>query len=141
MLDPEIIALFDARKRAHRDRNADAAVAGFAPDALLYTLAPPLAQSGIDRDGVATWMATWDSPIEIDTADLDGTTEGDLACATALCRMRGTQGDREIDLWYRSTTVLRRIDGRWRIVHEHTSVPFLMDGSDKAALDLRPDGR
>jgi PhnB protein len=34
--------------------------------------------------------------------------------------------------------VLRRENGEWSIVHEHESVPFLMDGSDKAALDLKP---
>ncbi|MGH3157151.1 MAG: nuclear transport factor 2 family protein, partial [Streptosporangiaceae bacterium] len=41
-------------------------------------------------------------------------------------------------LWYRSTLGLRRLDGEWRIVHEHTSTPFYMDGSLRAATDLRP---
>jgi ketosteroid isomerase-like protein len=26
----------------------------------------------------------------------------------------------------------------WQIVHEHTSVPMMMDGSGKAATDLKP---
>jgi PhnB protein len=30
-------------------------------------------------------------------------------------------------------------DGRaWRIIHEHTSVPFYMDGSLRPAFDLQP---
>jgi hypothetical protein len=32
----------------------------------------------------------------------------------------------------------RKIDGSWRIVHEHNSTPFYLDGSLRAALDLRP---
>lgn len=41
-------------------------------------------------------------------------------------------------LWYRVTIGLRRVDGRWLVVHEHESVPFLMDGSFAAAVDLKP---
>jgi PhnB protein len=33
---------------------------------------------------------------------------------------------------------LRQRRGAWRIVHAHESVPFLMDGSIKAAIDLKP---
>jgi ketosteroid isomerase-like protein len=32
----------------------------------------------------------------------------------------------------------RKIDGKWAIAHEHSSVPFYMDGSYKAAVDLKP---
>jgi ketosteroid isomerase-like protein len=38
----------------------------------------------------------------------------------------------------RTTVGLRKIDGKWLIVHVHESVPFYMDGSDRAALDLKP---
>jgi ketosteroid isomerase-like protein len=41
-------------------------------------------------------------------------------------------------MWYRVTLGLRRIDEQWLIVHEHTSVPFYMDGSFRAAVDLAP---
>jgi ketosteroid isomerase-like protein len=27
---------------------------------------------------------------------------------------------------------------RWKVTHEHTSVPFYMDGTDRPAFDLRP---
>ncbi|HEX4764804.1 MAG TPA: nuclear transport factor 2 family protein [Lichenihabitans sp.] len=41
-------------------------------------------------------------------------------------------------LWARQTIGLERRDGRWTIVHEHTSTPFYMDGSLRAAVDLVP---
>ena len=33
------------------------------------------------------------------------------------------------DVWFRHTFGLRKIGGDWKIVHEHESVPFYMDGS------------
>jgi ketosteroid isomerase-like protein len=36
------------------------------------------------------------------------------------------------------TLCFRKIDGEWRITHEHESVPFYMDGSVRAAVDLEP---
>ena len=32
----------------------------------------------------------------------------------------------------------RKIGGEWKMVNAHTSVPFYMDGSYKAAIDLKP---
>ena len=43
-----------------------------------------------------------------------------------------------MDLWFRATLGFRKIDGKCAITHEHSSVPFYMDGSFKAAIDLKP---
>jgi PhnB protein len=39
----------------------------------------------------------------------------------------------------RETLGLRKIDGIWKIAHQHHSVPFYMDGSNRAAVDLKPE--
>jgi ketosteroid isomerase-like protein len=83
-------------------------------------------------------LAGWDGPIKIDAHDANLTIDGNAAFASALNRMRGRQGGEDVDLWYRTTICLRKADGRWRIVHDHTSVPFYMDGSYRAAVDLEP---
>jgi ketosteroid isomerase-like protein len=41
-------------------------------------------------------------------------------------------------IWFRHTLGFRKIRGKWKIPHEHESVPFYMDGSFKAAVDLKP---
>ena len=46
--------------------------------------------------------------------------------------------DKDVDLWFRATACFRRERGRWRITHMHNSVPFAMDGTGKALLDLKP---
>ena len=64
---------------------------------------------------------------------------GDIAFAYGLGHMTGTKKDgAKVDLWARVTVGLNRRDGAWKITHQHTSVPFRMDGSFKAAVDLQP---
>jgi ketosteroid isomerase-like protein len=71
--------------------------------------------------------------------DLRVTVDGDLALCTSLESMGAPpQSPQPFTLWFRSTLALRRIEGEWLIVHEHTSTPFHMDGSFRAATDLRP---
>ena len=59
--------------------------------------------------------------------------------AFGLRHMTGIKKDGErIDLWFRATACVRRTTGGWKIAHVHNSVPFAMDGSGRALLDLRP---
>ena len=134
----EIEAISKQLVRAHADRDADAIVDAYTPDAVIYDLAPPLGRRGMNRDSVAAWLASWDGPIQIDARDIHLTIEGDVAFASVLNRMRGRQSGEDRDLWYRRTMCLRKTNGRWRIVHDHSSVPFYMDGSYRAAVDLKP---
>jgi uncharacterized protein (TIGR02246 family) len=134
----EIDALFQELARAHADHDADAIAGAYTPDAVIFDLSPPLGHRGMTRDSVATWLAGWEGPIHIDAVDARLTVDGDLAFVSALNNMRGRQGGKDQDMWYRTTICLRRIGGRWRIVHDHSSVPFYMDGSYRAAVDLKP---
>ena len=62
----------------------------------------------------------------------------DVAFSTRLNRISGlrTNGE-QMDVWVRATVGYRKIDGRWMVVQEHFSVPFYMDGGDKAAVSAR----
>jgi ketosteroid isomerase-like protein len=135
-----IISLIEARNRAHRRKEAAAIVAPYASGAVRYDLAPPLLHYGMLRPDVEKWLATWDGPVTVETDDLEVAVDGVLAVAWGLTRMRGQQGGVDQDLWFRMTVVLEKAGDRWRIMHEHTSVPFYMDGSYKAAVDLEPEG-
>ena len=89
--------------------------------------------------GWERWFRTWEGPIGLEITRLEVDIEGALAFCHSLNRMRGTKTDgAAVDLWFRATVALRRFAGDWLIVHEHNSVPFLMDGSGLAALELQP---
>jgi len=134
----QIEALFRNLVRAHAEHDADAIVEAYAEDAIVYSLAPPLGRRGRDREGVAGWLQSWEGPVLLDARDTELEMSGELAFMSGLSRMRGHQAGQDRDIWYRSTVCLRKQEGRWFIVCDHASVPFYMDGSWRAAVDLEP---
>jgi ketosteroid isomerase-like protein len=139
MSETGIRAVIETRRRALRDRDPAAFLVTYAPDALIFDLAPPLAH-GLDAQGVAAWMASWDGPIGSETHDLRVEAAGPLALVTCLERLHGLQGGEARDIWMRLTLCLRRDHGGWRVTHEHVSVPVRkVDGRLIGATDLRPD--
>lgn len=62
---------------------------------------------------------------------------GDAACSYGLAHVTGTTKDGEIvDNWIRNTTCLLKQNGKWKIIHDHNSVPIGNDGN--ALMDLKP---
>ncbi len=134
--------VLEARAQAIRTKNTDAVLSCYTDDLLVFELAPPLsigAKEALDRRSQEQWFRAWRGPIGWETRDLSITVGGDVAFSHALNRLTGTsvRGERT-DLWVRQTIGFRKVDGTWKIAHEHTSVPFYMDGSDRAAVDLKP---
>jgi ketosteroid isomerase-like protein len=124
-----------------RDKDVDAVMAHAAPDILSFDLAPPLASRGANRyrKNLEAWFPSWDGPIDTEAHDLQVTLGGDVAFSTSLNRICGEKrGGEQSHIWVRVTACFRKIDGRWKVVHEHVSTPFYMDGSLKAAVDLSP---
>jgi len=125
--------------QALHDKNLDAWTAHFAADVVVCDLAPPLARRGIDPASIEAWFQTWDGAIGYKLHDLQVTAGETVAFAARLAHMTGTKTSGEkVDLWYRTTDCLEKREGRWLVVHRHESVPFYMDGSYRAAIDLKP---
>ena len=119
-------------------KRVDAALAHDAPEPVVYSMAPP-SWDVPGREAMSGWSSAWRGPIGVDLRDLHVTAGEDVAFATSLNHTTGTETDGErVDLWFRVTCGLCKCDGRWLLVHEHEAVPFYMDGSRRAAIDLRP---
>jgi ketosteroid isomerase-like protein len=133
--------LLDDFARALYEKDAAGAIAPLADDAVAFDLAPPLKQDPDvmhDSARLEEWFATWKSPIVSEAVERTVAVDG-MAFACGLQRMTGTKTDgEEVELFFRATACFRRDNGRWRITHMHNSVPFAMDGSDKALLHLKP---
>ncbi len=109
-------------------KDADAFVALYADDALIYEL------WGTWTHDIASWreMAKgWfaflgDGTSKVEANDVRITVSGDMALLTAFLTYRGFDGagveQRSLD--NRLSWVLRQRDGRWQVLHEHTSVPI-----------------
>lgn len=136
-----IHAVVEAMRRANHDKNAALFAAQFTPDAVIYNLAPPLVHHGVDVKEKQAWLDSWSTPVDIDARDLDITVSGDFAFCHGYLRMTGTKKGAEgaVRFWMRETLCLERKGSGWQIVHEHTSVPFYMDGTLRPAFDLKPE--
>jgi len=135
----EIRALVEATSAAIRAKDVDRALEPYTEDALFFDLAPPLETVGPNREATQHWFDTWRGEIEHEVTKLDIAVAGDLALAHAINRIGGTKTTGEkVSTWVRMTLGLRKEGGAWRVMHEHVSVPFHMDGSYRAAVDLEP---
>jgi PhnB protein len=134
-----IRALVEDWAEAIRAKDVERVMAHHAPDSVSFDLAPPLISTGATPSGVEAWFATWRGRLGYEIRELSVTAGGDAAFCRSLNRLSGTtiNGEKS-EIWFRRTVCFRRMAGAWKIVHEHESVPFYMDGSYRAAVDLTP---
>jgi ketosteroid isomerase-like protein len=134
-----IRAVTDAIAAAAYRKDAAAMARHYAPAAVIADLAPPLLSRGFDVAKAQSWLDDWDGPVEIEMRELVIEVDGDLGLCHGLqyVRARTPQGEGAA-WWSRVTLAFARMADAWRITHEHNSVPFYMDGSYRAAIDLDP---
>jgi uncharacterized protein (TIGR02246 family) len=140
LAEAEIRGLIDRWAQAIRSKDVNALMADYAPDVLAFDLLPPLQYRGADaiRKRAFEWISSFEGAIDFEMRDLAVTTGDDVAFCHSLNRVRGTSEDgTKIDMWWRATNGLRKIDGEWLITHGHSSEPFDMQ-TGKAMLDLKP---
>lgn len=135
----EIVALCRRLGAALEAGDAEAMAACYAPDAVICDMAPPLMKRGADPAATAAWLAGWEAPPTIEGEGGQIAVADGVAWSTALTRMQGSLKEgTAVDLWFRTTLCFRKVEGAWLIAHDHSSVPFYMDGSLRAAVDLTP---
>jgi ketosteroid isomerase-like protein len=122
----DIHALVARWAKAVREEDRATIRADHDADILMFDVPPPFLSRGIDA-----YMATWETflsrterPLAFDLSDVKVTSGVDVAFATATgkCVDVDPNGKRE-PLEFRLTIGLRKIGGRWRIMHEHHSLP------------------
>jgi ketosteroid isomerase-like protein len=137
--EAQIRAVIEEWADALRNKNADGVLSHYAPNLVHFSLAPPLLSTASNAKGLNAWFASWQGPIGYEIRDLSIKVGGDVAFSHSVNRMHGTKIDGSNgDFWFRHTFCFQRINGEWKISHEHESVPFYMDGSFRAAVDLKP---
>ena len=124
--EAEIRKLIEQWAKAVREENREAIRADHDPGILMFDVPPPFLSRGLD-DYMATWekfFSSVEKPVAFAFHDVQVTCGQDVAFATAIgrCVNIDTSGKRE-PLEFRLTMGLRKIEGRWRIMHEHHSLP------------------
>jgi uncharacterized protein (TIGR02246 family) len=124
----EIKALIERWAQAVREENRAGIRADHDSEILMFDVPFPFLSTGLDA-----YMKTWDiffaraeRPVVFNFRDVKITAGEAVAFATATgrCVDIDPQGKRE-ELEFRLTMGLQKIDGRWRIMHEHHSLPAI----------------
>jgi ketosteroid isomerase-like protein len=138
--EAQIRALIEGRVKAIHAKDINALMSNHASDIMSFDALPPLQYVGSDKvkERAEEWFSWYQGPIGYEIRDLSITTGDTVAFCHYLYRVSGTMTNgRGVDMWVRSTVCYRKIDGKWMVAHEHTSVPFDAE-SGKASLNLHP---
>jgi ketosteroid isomerase-like protein len=138
--EAQIRERIDTWAKALRAKDVDGVMSHYTPDILSFDLAPPLQHAGsAHRQGFEAWFPTFRGAIGFEIRDLSVTVGDDVAFSHSLNRISGARTSGEhTDVWVRATVCFTKTNGKWMAVHEHVSVPFYMDGGERAAVDLKP---
>ncbi|HEY4364277.1 MAG TPA: nuclear transport factor 2 family protein [Bryobacteraceae bacterium] len=123
--EAEILALIARWSKAVRDQDLAAICADHDPDLLMFDVPPPFLSRGLDA-----YRATWEmfykwqaKPVQFDFRDVAVTAGSGVAFATAVGTCCDLSSAKPVNLDFRLTMGLRKIEGKWRIMHEHHSIP------------------
>jgi ketosteroid isomerase-like protein len=123
--EEELRALIARWSKAVRDQDIAAIRADHDPEMLMFDVPPPFLSRGLDA-----YMATWDEflrmqakPVRFDFRDIEVTAGTDVAFATAIGTCCDLSSGAPVNLDFRLTMGFTKIGGKWRIMHEHHSIP------------------
>lgn len=130
--------VIDRMVDAVRAKDVEALLRLCGPDLASFDLLPPLRHDGARaiRQLWAERLAAFEAPLDFEVNQLEIVAGTDVAFCRSLNRFGGSRGDSEpVVSWLCCTICLRKVDGQWKIVHQHVSVPFDME-TGKALLHL-----
>jgi uncharacterized protein (TIGR02246 family) len=119
--------MMTAWSKALEAKDLDGLMADYAPGAVLYDAIPPYKTVGADniRQVWAHCLPYLPDKFKSEYRDVVIHVHGGTAVMHCLHHFIPTPADHPCgQTWMRVTVGYRRIDGKWKVVHEHVSVPF-----------------
>ena len=122
----ELRELVDERVLAVRTKDVTAIRTRPADDVITFDVLPHSTQSvaPVWSSTCSKWFDGYDGPIDFSVHHVNIDAEDNLGFCSFLYHVGGTlRTAGQVDMWVRGTLCCRRIDGTWRIVHDHDSSP------------------
>ncbi|HEY3813817.1 MAG TPA: SgcJ/EcaC family oxidoreductase [Caulobacteraceae bacterium] len=121
-----IRSLVETWAAAVRRRDLEAVMRHHTPDLLMFDVPPPFESRGLEayRESWKVFYHWARDPVRFDIRSMDVVAGADVAVVMCAMQCAGTEtSGKDIDLDFRLTLGLRKIDGQWAIFHEHHSIP------------------
>ena len=125
--EAEIRSMMKSWSTALEAKDVAGLMADYAPDALLFDAIPPYKTAGADniRQVWENCFPYFPETFKSEHRDVVIHVDGDTAFMHGLHHFIPTPADHPSgQTWLRVTVGYRRIDGQWKVVHEHWSIPF-----------------
>lgn len=125
--EAEIRHMMHEWSRALETKDAAGLVKDYAPDAVLYDAIPPYKTVGADniRQIWEQCLPYFPEQFKSEHRDIAIHVAGDTAFAHCVHHFIPTPADHTCgQTWMRVTVGYRKINGKWKVIHEHVSVPF-----------------
>jgi uncharacterized protein (TIGR02246 family) len=140
--EKEIRALVQRLVTAARAKDVSAVMSVYVADESLrvFDITPPLQSIGAKAytKGWEDFFAAFPGPMEIEIHELSVSTDGALGFSHEIDTWRVTDPEgTKVSFTMRVTYVYRKVNGQWRIIHEHGSVPVDVT-TGRAELSLKP---
>lgn len=102
-------------------------IAHYADDAVVFDVKPPF-----QTKGAVAWKHIWEASLpffpasfNVEVKDLVIHSDGNVGFAFYLFKLVGSEKDHPaMQTWMRATTGYKLQNGKWKIVHDHASLPF-----------------
>jgi uncharacterized protein (TIGR02246 family) len=140
--EAEIRQLLDRWGKAFRAKDLNGVMSVYATGNALvaYDIVPPLQCVGAEayRKNYEEFFAQYNGPLDYEIRDLKIIAGDGVAFLHCVERLSGTlKSGQKSEVWIRATSGVRKINGKWLIVHDHISAPVDFE-TGKAVLDLKP---
>lgn len=128
----EVRAVLEAWAKATRENRKDEVLKNHVPDLVIFDVLPPMKYESAEsyRRSWDDWQPETQGEGQFDLENLSVTAGADIASAHCFIRCGGTMPDgQKFQDLVRATFCLRKIDGFWKVFHQHVSKP--LQQSDK----------
>jgi uncharacterized protein (TIGR02246 family) len=125
--EAEIRHMMHEWSRALEAKDVNGLVRDYAPDAVLYDAIPPYKTVGAEniRQVWENCLPYFPEQFQSEHRDIQIHVAGETAFAYCVHHFVPTPADHPCgETWMRATIGYRKINGRWKVMHEHVSIPF-----------------
>ncbi|MEZ6093887.1 MAG: SgcJ/EcaC family oxidoreductase [Pirellulaceae bacterium] len=112
---------------ALESKDVDAMMAHYCENAVLYDAVPPYKAVGVEtiKNAWNCCLPYFPAEFRSEHADVTVHVAGDVAVVYGMHHFVPTPADHPCgQTWMRVTLGFQRMDGEWKVVHEHCSIPF-----------------
>lgn len=134
--------LVEKRIEAVRSRNINEAVINCDSGLLTFDVVGELAGTGVGaaKERLKKWFSSMKELVNFDMKIINMEAGDTVAFCNSFNHIQAIkEGGGKLDMWWRETLGLKKINNEWTITSAHSSVPF--DGeTGKASTHLKPSG-